>query len=151
MTAEDEIRMKLKVSTQIAKLEVADGHAIGNYTWYHWYRHMNLSVAVREIESTATAIYQIMGVKTFLFRPPYDILNNGVADYAQKNNYAVLMWSDDSINYRRPAVSRLVNNVLKDAKPGGIVLMHDGGGERSRTVRLYHKLSLHSNSVVIGL
>ncbi|MFQ4143916.1 polysaccharide deacetylase family protein [Chlorogloeopsis sp. ULAP02] len=106
LTAEDEIRMKLKVSPQIAKLEVADGHAIGNHTWYHWYRHMNLSVAAREIESTATAIYQIMGVKTFLFRPPYGILNNGVADYAQKNNYAVLMWSDDSINYRRPPVSK---------------------------------------------
>ncbi|MFQ4143915.1 hypothetical protein [Chlorogloeopsis sp. ULAP02] len=30
---------------------------------------------------------------------------------------------------------KLVNNVLKDAKPGGIVLMHDGGGDRSRTVK----------------
>jgi chitin deacetylase len=76
-----------------------------------------------------------MGVKTSLFRPPYGILNNGVADYAKKNNYAVLMWSDDSIDYRRPPVSRLVNNVLKDAKPGGIVLMHDGGGDRSHTVK----------------
>ena len=45
------------------------------------------------------------------------------------------MWSEDSIDYRRPPVSRLVNNVLKDAKPGGIVLMHDGGGDRSRTVK----------------
>ncbi len=120
---------------QIAKLEVADGHAIGNHTWHHWYRKMNLSIAAREIESTATAIYQTMGVKTSLFRPPYGILNNGVADYAKKNNYAVLMWSDDSIDYRRPSVSRLVNNVLKDAKPGGIVLMHDGGGDRSHTVK----------------
>lgn len=120
---------------QIAKLEVADGHAIGNHTWHHWYRKMNLPVAEREIESTATVIYQTMGVKTFLFRPPYGILNNGVADYAKKNSYAVLMWSDDSIDYRRPPVSRLVNNVLKDAKPGGIVLMHDGGGDRSHTVK----------------
>ncbi|BAY35474.1 polysaccharide deacetylase (plasmid) [Nostoc carneum NIES-2107] len=120
---------------QIAKLEVADGHAIGNHTWHHWYRKMNPSVAAREIESTATAIYQTMGVKTFLFRPPYGILNNGVADYAKKNNYSVLMWSDDSIDYRRPSVSRLVNNVLKEAKPGGIVLMHDGGGDRSHTVK----------------
>ena len=120
---------------QIAKLEVADGHAIGNHTWHHWYRKMNLSVAAREIESTATAIYQTTGVKTFLFRPPYGILNNGVADYAKKNNYAIFMWSDDSTDYRHPPVSRLVNNVLKDAKTGGIVLMHDGGGDRSHTVQ----------------
>lgn len=45
------------------------------------------------------------------------------------------MWSADSNDYSRPSVPRLVRNVLKDAKPGGMVLMHDGGGDRSRTVK----------------
>lgn len=120
---------------QIAKQEVADGHVIGNHTWHHWDRKMNPSTAAREIESTATQIYETMGVKTSLFRPPYGILNNGVTDYAKKNNYAILMWSDDAEDYRRPPVSKLVNDVLRDAKPGGIVLMHDGGGNRSNTVK----------------
>jgi len=120
---------------QIAKLEVADGHAIGNHTWHHWYRKLNPSTAAKEIESTATQIYETMGVKTSLFRPPGGVLNNGVVDYAEKNNYAVLMWSDDAEDYRRPPVSKLVSDILRDAKPGGIVLMHDGGGNRSNTVK----------------
>ena len=120
---------------QIAKLEVADGHAIGNHTWHHWYRKMNPSTAAHEIESTATQFYETMSVKTSLFRPPGGILNNGVADYAKKNNYAILMWSDDAEDYRRPPVSKLVNDVLRDALPGGMVLMHDGGGNRSNTVK----------------
>lgn len=125
---------------EIAKQEVADGEVIGNHTWHHWYKKMNASTAADEIESTATQIYKTMGVKTFLFRPPGGILNNGVADYAKKNNYAVLMWSDDSQDYRRPSVSKLVSNVLKEAKPGGIVLMHDGGGDRSNTVKALPKI-----------
>jgi chitin deacetylase len=44
------------------------------------------------------------------------------------------MWSADSIDYSRPSVERLINNVMREAKPGGMVLMHDGGGDRSQTV-----------------
>ena len=120
---------------QIAKLEVTDGHAIGNHTWHHWYKKLNPSAAAAEIESTATQMYETMGIKTFMFRPPGGVLNNGVVDYAKKNNYAILMWSDDAEDYRRPPVTKLVNDVLKYAKPGEMVLMHDGGGNRANTVK----------------
>lgn len=50
------------------------------------------------------------------------------------------MWSDDSEDYRRPSVSKLVNNVLREAKPGGMVLMHDGGGNRAQTVAALPKI-----------
>jgi len=120
---------------QIAKLEVTDGHAIGNHTWHHWYKKLNPSAAAAEIESTATQMYETMGIKTSMFRPPGGVLNNGVVDYAKKNNYAILMWSDDAEDYRRPPVTKLVNDVLKYAKPGGMVLMHDGGGNRANTVK----------------
>ncbi len=120
---------------QIAKLVVADGHAIGNHTWNHWLKKMDSSTAAHEIESTATQMYETMGIKTSLFRPPFGSLNNGVADYAKKKNYAILMWSDDAEDFRRPPVSQLVNKVLKYATPGGMVLMHDGGGNRANTVQ----------------
>ncbi len=45
------------------------------------------------------------------------------------------MWSADSIDYKLPTVPKLIDNVIKDSKPGGIVLMHDGGGNRSKTVQ----------------
>lgn len=61
-------------------------------------------------------------------------MNNGVADYAKKHDYTVVMWSDDSIDYSRPSVPVIVNRVIKQAKPGGIILMHDGGGNRSQTI-----------------
>jgi len=112
-----------------------DGHAIGNHTWHHWYHVMNKQAAAYEIDHTTDLIYKTTGVKTNLFRPPGGMMHNGVAAYARSKKYAVVMWSSDSIDYSQPAVPKLIDNVFRLAKPGGIVLMHDGGGNRSRTVQ----------------
>jgi peptidoglycan/xylan/chitin deacetylase (PgdA/CDA1 family) len=111
------------------------GHVIGNHTWHHWYQFLNPQAAAYEIDHTADLIYQVTGIKTNLFRPPGGIMHNGVASYARNSKYAIIRWSSDSVDYSRPAVPKLINNVFRRAKPGGIVLMHDGGGNRSKTVQ----------------
>ena len=130
----------VKEYPQIAQQVVSEGHVVGNHTWHHWYHKLDSETAAREIEDTASIIYQTTGVRTSLFRPPGGILDNGPADYAKKQNYFVALWSDDSLDYRRPNVEKLVKNVLKNAKSGGIVLMHDGGGDRSNTVKALPKI-----------
>jgi peptidoglycan/xylan/chitin deacetylase (PgdA/CDA1 family) len=119
----------------LVKREIAEGHVIGNHTWHHWYQFLNPQAAAYEIDHTADLIYQVTGIKTNLFRPPGGIMHNGVASYARNSKYAIIRWSSDSVDYSRPAVPKLINNVFRRAKPGGIVLMHDGGGNRSKTVQ----------------
>jgi len=127
----------VKYFPQIAKQVAADGHVIGNHTWHHWYFQMNGATAASEIDRTADIIYKTTGQKTTLFRPPGGFLNNGLAQYAKNQKYAVMMWSEESgdAERRSPQVSMLVKNVLKQAKPGAIVLLHDGGGNRSKSVK----------------
>jgi peptidoglycan/xylan/chitin deacetylase (PgdA/CDA1 family) len=97
---------------------------------------MDAVTAADEIDRTAKLIYKTTGVKTSFFRPPGGVLNNGLAKYAKQQNYAVVVWSVTSTDTDpRAQPSAFVNNVLKGAKPGAIVLMHDGGGDRSRTVK----------------
>ncbi len=130
------IGKSLESSPDIARRVVAEGHAIGNHTWHHWYDQMDAATAADEIDRTAKLIYETTGVKTTFFRPPGGVLNNGLAKYAKEQNYAVVMWSVTSADTDpRAQPSAFVNNVLKGAKPGAIVLMHDGGGDRSRTVK----------------
>lgn len=124
----------VKEYPQLAKQVVADGHAVGNHTWTHPYRRFDEAGASWEIDRTSELIYKTTGVRTSLFRPPGGYLTNGLAAYAEKEKYVVAMWSADSIDYRRPSPERLAYNVLRNARPGGIVLMHDGGGNRSNTV-----------------
>ncbi|MBD2448002.1 polysaccharide deacetylase family protein [Nostoc sp. FACHB-152] len=126
----------VQANPELAKRVVAEGHVIGNHTWHHWYKRMDEATAKSEIDRTSNLIYKTTGVKTTLFRPPGGFLNNGLAAYAKSQKYSVVMWSltsADTDPHAKPQA--FVNNVLKGAKPGAIVLMHDGGGDRHRTVQ----------------
>ncbi|MBH8553110.1 polysaccharide deacetylase family protein [Nostocaceae cyanobacterium CENA357] len=129
------VGQNVKNYPDLVKRVVAEGHAIGNHTWHHWYHYMNQQAAAYEVEHTTDLIYKTTGVKTNLFRPPGGIMHNGVAAYARNNKYALIMWSSDSLDYSRLTVPKLINNVFRLAKPGGIVLLHDGGGDRTKTVQ----------------
>lgn len=131
---------QVKQYPQLTKQIVAEGHAIGNHTWSHQYHKFTEADAAHELDNTAALVHKLTGVKTVLFRPPAGILNNGLAAYAQKKKYAVVMWSADSLDWRYRGTSTLINNVLQAAKPGGIILLHDGGGDRSKTVEALPQL-----------
>lgn len=124
----------LQAYPDIGKQVAAAGHAIGNHTWNHQYLKYTEDGAAREIDRTSSLIEELTGIQTSIFRPPGGILNNGLAAYAQKKNYAIVMWSADSFDWRTLTES-LMDNVMRQAKSGGIVLMHDGGGNRARTVK----------------
>ncbi|WP_229415498.1 polysaccharide deacetylase family protein [Moorena bouillonii] len=113
---------------------VDHGHALGNHSWNHSYYYHNSLAAAKEIDNTTARIYKTINVKTSLFRPPGGIMNNGLVAYARKKNYVIVKWSADSEDYSVNQ-RRLTYNVLRRAKPGGIVLLHDGGGNRAKTIR----------------
>lgn len=71
-----------------------------------------------------------------MVRPPNGFLYNGFADYALKHKEVVVTWSVDSGDWQKGGLSVewLVKRVVEKAKPGAIILMHDGGGDRSKTV-----------------
>jgi len=128
------IGQNVKNNPDLLKRVISEGNAIGNHTWHHLYRFLSPQAATYEVSSTEDIIYKTTGIKPSLFRPPGGIMTNGVASYAKNNKYALILWSSDSVDYSRPSVPRLINNVFRSAKPGGIVLMHDGGGNRSNTI-----------------
>ena len=131
------IGQPLKSFPEIGKKVRAEGHVIANHTLHHWYKKMSPLVAQREIEDTAKIIKEVLHVETAYFRPPGGILNNGLVAYAQKHNQSVNMWSVDTgdSHPKRPTPEAMVETVLAQATPGGIVLMHDGGGNHRNTVK----------------
>ena len=46
----------------------------------------------------------------------------------------MVLWSVDPSDWRRPGTGAIVSNVLRNSRPGAVVIMHDGGGDRSQTV-----------------
>lgn len=121
---------------------VHDGHSVGNHSWSHQYFQYSTSAAQSEIDKTSTLVYNLTGVKISLFRPPAGILTNGLVSYANQKNYATVMWSVDAKDWRyyRNSPQALIDSVLQEARPGGIILLHDGGGDRSTTIEALPKI-----------
>jgi peptidoglycan/xylan/chitin deacetylase (PgdA/CDA1 family) len=108
------------------------GHPVANHSWSHPFKSKSPKA---EVEHTGAIIKKVVGVRSTLFRPPYGLLHNGLADSALKRGESVVIWSSYGADWDKNATSRTIAaKVLRHASPGGIALLHDGGGHRSETV-----------------
>ena len=125
------VGQELSRRPQIGRDVVAAGMVVGNHSWDHPSRPRN---AVSQVKHTDSEIFKQLRIYTHLFRPPYGIQTNGMAAQAKSEKHAVLLWSVDSEDWRRPSASTIARTVMREVYPGGIILMHDGGGNRTHTV-----------------
>lgn len=66
-------------------------------------------------------------------RPPYGAVNDSVLATLHGMGLGVVNWNVDTLDWKKPGVEAIVQNACF-AAPGAVVLMHDGGGDRSQTV-----------------
>jgi peptidoglycan-N-acetylglucosamine deacetylase len=69
-----------------------------------------------------------------LFRPPYGAYDQTTHALLRRQRMLSVLWSVDSEDYTKPGVETIVRNVVGAVRPGAIVLMHDGGGDRAQTI-----------------
>lgn len=127
---------------EIVKQIVADGNELGVHTLTHvdlgtapdWRRQL-------EIQSGQQAIIDATGQAASLLRPPYSSENDAVTDGtwsaiqdAGHDGYLTVLTTKDSEDWRRPGVPRILRNITPTGATGQVLLMHDGGGDRSQTV-----------------
>ncbi|XFA73293.1 polysaccharide deacetylase family protein [Thermosynechococcaceae cyanobacterium Okahandja] len=113
---------------------VKAGHAVGNHSWSHTYQPVEPAIAKQEIENTSALIAKQSTAQTRLFRPPGGHLETGLVAYAKSKNYAIIMWSVDPHDSKpESTAAEIVQRTLKDVRPGSIILLHDGGGDRAVT------------------
>jgi peptidoglycan-N-acetylglucosamine deacetylase len=113
-----------------------EGSAIGNHTWNHPNLTRLSPTAIRwQLSATSAAIRQATGIPPDLFRPPYGATNATVRSIASQLGLLQILWTIDTHDWQRPGVSAIVSSVLAKARNGSIVLMHDGGGDRSQTIQ----------------
>jgi len=131
----------------ILKREYAEGHVIGNHTFTHpRFDEISHTQIKWELNLTQRLFESTLGIKSMLFRPPYGIDHQ--PEYAeevaqlplpQEMGYLIVGQQIDPNDWRQrdgkqiPA-QEIVDNVLRQASKGNIVLFHDGGGDRSQTV-----------------
>ncbi len=134
----------------IVKREYALGEEIGNHTFTHPdFEAIKKSDLEIQLNLTELLIESSLGVKTTLFRPPYGIDHEPesateiqMLPVPQEMGYVLVGGRIDPHDWgeaggeRPPPVNDIVQRVLADAgaNKGNIILLHDGGGDRSHTV-----------------
>jgi peptidoglycan/xylan/chitin deacetylase (PgdA/CDA1 family) len=115
--------------------QLHDGDVVGDHTESH--PQLALLSAREQHEELFEALLRIEvlgGDRPTLFRPPYGSYNATTMRQLRALHLLMVLWSADTQDYRQPGVSVIVQRALEGAQPGAILLMHDGGGNRSQTI-----------------
>jgi peptidoglycan-N-acetylglucosamine deacetylase len=112
----------------------SEGHDLGNHSYSH--RHpaeLDLPGFHLEVERGSDVISAVAGPVRF-FRPPYGKRWREAADICSGLGLRSVLWSVDSGDTKLGSAAQIVREVVGHVEPGDIVLMHDGGARRQRTI-----------------
>lgn len=120
---------------------IAEGHELGNHT----YNHVELTgmpgTLVRlELNATQRIIESITGRSTILFRPPYNADRRPGSSIeirplliANEVGYLCVSQSIDTEDWNASGSEVILQRVKQRRPDGSVILLHDGGGDRSVT------------------
>lgn len=111
------------------------GFQVANHSFSH--RRLDRVPApelTRELDDTRNLLFSITGAEPKWFRPPYGAESPALKAVAEAKGYRVVRWNVDPRDWGAASPDDIVNQVINAAFPGAIVLMHDGGGNRTKTV-----------------
>ena len=80
-------------------------------------------------------VQRATGIQARFFRPPYGATGPAVNRLGRSLGLIPILWSVDSRDWQMPGTKAIVRRVLANVRPGSIVLLHDGGGDRHETLR----------------
>ncbi len=133
---------------ELVRAEVAAGHEIGAHTFTH--SDLGAASAIRatiELSLSQSALAGAAGVSTHLLRLPYSAQTDDVsgselaaARRAADLGYLLVFATEDGEDWRQPGPGTIVARSTPPAGRGGVVLLHDGGGDRRQTVEAVDRL-----------
>ena len=115
--------------------ELRQGFAVGDHTENHAYlTRLSTTGQYKQLHDAAVRLARLGAPFPRLFRPPYGAYNSGTLAVTKRLKMLMTLWSVDTRDWTRPGTAMIVSRAVAAARPGAVVLMHDGGGNRSETV-----------------
>ena len=100
-----------------------EGHQIGVHTYDHRkLTALNAADFASQVGRTRDMLVEITGLDSFLLRPPYGMVDNGVK---KRSGDPIILWSIDPEDWNDKNVERIVSHIVSNAKDGDIILLHD--------------------------
>lgn len=114
-----------KENVDFVKMIDEEGHTIGN----HAYNHPDMAKLSNheikdQIEQTNEIIKAIIEKDISWFAPPSGSFSEEVVKMADNLQMETILWTVDTIDWKKPSVSVMLNRVTKNIHPGATILMH---------------------------
>lgn len=115
---------------------VASGCEIGNHSYSHAYLgDASYNRIAEELDGTQQIVLQATGKRCRWFRPPGGDSSPYLFQVALQRGYRIALWNVDPWDWERPKPRSIWRRILRQMRPGAVVVMHDGGGKRDGTLR----------------
>jgi peptidoglycan/xylan/chitin deacetylase (PgdA/CDA1 family) len=115
--------------------EINSGDVVGDHTETHpMMASLSAHDQYEQLFDQMAQIEVLGGTRPRLFRPPYGSFNTTTFREMHHLRLLMVLWSVDTRDYTLPGTGAIVQAALEGAKPGAIILMHDGGGNRAETI-----------------
>jgi peptidoglycan/xylan/chitin deacetylase (PgdA/CDA1 family) len=128
----------------LVRAETRSGMSVGNHSWDHPESPPFVDLAAARLRSeitTTDAELARLGDRVHLFRPPGGSFDPSLVAVTEAQGLRVVLWDVDPRDWAPGATARgIARAVLGSVKPGAVVELHDGGGDRSATVAALPKI-----------
>jgi polysaccharide deacetylase family sporulation protein PdaB len=105
-----------------------EGHEIGNHSATHpQMGSLPKEQIIKELKTTHDKIKELTGQDAILFRPPFGDYSNTLITTANELGYHVIQWDVDSLDWKNLSAGAIYDRVIRQVKPGSIVLFHNNG------------------------
>jgi peptidoglycan/xylan/chitin deacetylase (PgdA/CDA1 family) len=112
---------------EIVARAAREGHEIGNHSWSHPnFGKMSDESVRHQLQQTDDAIKNATGKHPTLLRPPYGSITAREKRWIHDEfGYDIILWDVDPYDWKRPGPAVVRARILKETRPGSIVLSHD--------------------------
>lgn len=111
---------------------VAEGHTLANHTWSH---DSLPTLTEEEFNRTLLRTQSALGEHaTPCFRPPNYHYNDETVRRAAALGLRMVLNTGDTADWQRPGADVIAAKIVASARPGVILVLHDGGGDRGQTI-----------------
>jgi peptidoglycan/xylan/chitin deacetylase (PgdA/CDA1 family) len=127
-----------EANPDLVRRELRLGMTVGNHSYNHPevppFDQLPPRLLADEI-ALGGQVLSRLGARPRLFRPPGGSTSGAVVRAAAALGQRVVLWSVDPADWRPGSSAKeITKRVLSAVRPGSIVILHDGGGDRSATL-----------------
>ena len=112
-------------NSELLKKIYDKGHEIASHGYSHKeHERLSLEQNLLEMQKTHKLVKDAIGYEMTLFAPPGGSYNKYTTQAAEIMNYACIMWTRDTIDWRDQNTTLIYNRAINGMKGGDLILMH---------------------------